>query len=229
MVEVNLLPQQYRKQSEPTLWQPAAVALVVLTALIIGGIEVVSGTQIGNLRKDIDSLNGEVAALTPADREFSQLTLERTQLTQITAIATQLRDAKTYWTNDLAAFTAQLPSGSGVALSSMTIRPLDAGALGSLQQTGVYSGKNVTREIELTGKASSQQAVVNFLRTFENNPSFGLNFRNLQQEAEANEYTFNASVGIVQAGTAPQTPVTPGATPAAPATPDTSQGGGNVN
>lgn len=218
MVEVNLLPQQYRKQNEPTLWQPAAIGVAVLTALILIGVEVATATKVGNIRKELDSVNGEIAALTPADQEYRQLTQEKTQLQQITAIAGQLRDAKTYWTNDLATFTAQLPSGGGVALKSMTIRPLDAANLATQQQNGVYTGKNVTREIELSGSASSQQAVVNFLRTFESNPNFGVNFRSLQSEGDTGQYTFSASVGIVN-GTA-ATPTTPaGTTPAAPAAP----------
>jgi len=231
VVEINLLPQQYRKQSEPTLWQPAAVGVVVLTALILIGVEVATATKVGNLTKELDSVNGEIAALTPASQEFGRLNQEKNQLTQVTAIAVQLRDAKTYWANDIASFTAQLPGGSGVALQSMTIRPLDAGALASQQQNGVYTGKNVTREIELNGSASSQQAVVNFLRTFENNPNFGLNFRSMQAEGDTGQYTFSATVGIVKGeATAPaSTDGSSPATPAAPGAPVSSVGGGRVN
>ncbi|GGL04130.1 fimbrial assembly protein [Deinococcus radiotolerans] len=233
MVEVNLLPQQYRKQSEPTLWQPAAIGVAVLTALILLGVEVATATKIGNIKKELDSVNGEIAALTPADREFRQLTQEKTELQQVTAIAGQLRDAKTYWTNDLASFTAQLPGGSGVALKSLTIRPVDATNLASQQQNGVYTGQNVTREIDLSGSASSQQAVVNFLRTFENNPNFGVNFRSLQSEGETGRYTFNATVGIVKGDAAATSPTTTpaGGTPEAPPAPgaSSSQGGGRVN
>ena len=76
MVEINLLPQQYRKQSEPTLWQPAAVGVVVLTALILIGVEVATATKVGNLTKELDSVNGEIAALTPASQEFGRLNQE---------------------------------------------------------------------------------------------------------------------------------------------------------
>ncbi|PTA67307.1 fimbrial assembly protein [Deinococcus arcticus] len=231
MVEINLLPQQYRKQSEPNAWIPAAIGVAVVTGLALLAGEIATGTRAGELRKQLDALNGEATALAPANAEFTQLTQQKTQLEQVTSVAQQLRSGKTYWTNDLAAFTAQLPSGGGVALQSMSIKALDANALGSLQQTGVYTGKNVTREIDLTGNASSQQAVVNFLRTFENNPNFGVNFRSLQSEGDTGRYTFNASVGVVQAQTAPaQTPAVPGETPAAPDAPTgTTEGDGRVN
>ncbi|MBZ9712751.1 PilN domain-containing protein [Deinococcus multiflagellatus] len=232
MVEINLLPQQYRKQAEPNAWIPAAIGVAAITGLALLAGEIATGTRAGELRKQLDALNGDATALAPANAEFVRLTQQKTQLEQVTNVSQQLRSSKTYWTNDLAAFTAQLPQGSGVALQSMSIKALDASALSTLQQTGIYTGKNVTREIDLTGNASSQQAVVNFLRTFENSPNFGVNFRNLQSDASTGRYTFSASVGIVQASApAPaDTPATPGATPAAPSAPaGTTGGNGSVN
>lgn len=61
-------------------------------------------------------------------------------------------------------------------------------------------GKNVVREIDLSGTARSQQAVVNFLNVYENDPNFAVNFRSLGQEGETGRYTFAASVGLVGKG-----------------------------
>lgn len=224
MVEVNLLPQQYRKQSEPSAWKFATYALLPLTAAAILIPEVMTATTIGDLRKQIDALNGEITTLAPAKQEFDDLRRQQSELEQVAAIAQQLATGKTYWTNDIAAFTRQLPQGSGVALQNMTVRPVDAGALATAQQGGAYVGKQITREFDLTGTASSQQAVVNFLNTFEQNPNFGVNFRNMQRdEASKDEgrYTFSATVGVV--GTPAAVSDTPEATapaegaPAAPA------------
>jgi type IV pilus assembly protein PilN len=117
-----------------------------------------------------------------------------------------------------------------VSVKTMSVRPVDAAVLASAQQTGVYTGKNVVREFDLSGSASSQQAVVNFLNTFENSPNFGVNFKSLQREGESGLYTFSATVGIVGQPPATATPaagasgaVTPAAAPA-PAAP-TSPGG----
>lgn len=242
MVEINLLPQQYRKQSAPSAWRYATYALIPLTVAAILIPEVVTATRVGDLNREIDALNGEIVALTPAKQEFDTLTAEARALEQVTAIAEQLRAGKTYWTNDLAAFTAQLPGDSSLAVTSLTIRNLDAGNLSSLQQNGIYMGKAVTREIDLSGTASSQQAVVNFLKLYEDSPDFGVNFKSLQAadgaaqtgpaessaaqngaESPAPQYTFTASVGVVGAAPAGAQPVDPAA-PAAPA-----QGAGSVN
>ena len=245
MVEINLLPAQYRKQSAPSAWRYATYALVPLTVAAILIPEVVTATRVGDLNRELDALNGEVAALTPAKQEFDTLTAEARSLEQVTAVAEQLKTGKTYWTNDLATFTEQLPSDSSVAVNSLTIRALDASNLGTLQQGGIYMGKAVTREIDLSGTASSQEAVVNFLKLYENSPNFGVNFKSLQSAAQDKlaqggaveakpQYTFTASIGIV--GTPPaaeETPAAavqpaPGTASAAPAA-SPAQGAGSVN
>lgn len=230
MVEINLLPQQYRRQSEPSVWRYATYALLPLTLAAIAIPEAMTASTIRDLRSQLDQLNGEITALEPAKREFDALTQERTALEQVTAVAGQLRDQKTYWSNDIAAFSTELPTSSGVSVKSMSVRPVDAAALATQQQGGVYVGKNVVREFDLSGTASSQQAVVNFLNTFENNPNFGVNFRNLQREEEGGQYTFAATVGIVgkppaatpAAGASGTT--TPTAAPAAPTSPGGTSG-----
>lgn len=247
MVEINLLPQQYRRQNEPSAWRYATYALIPLTVAAILIPEVVTSTRVGELTREIDTLNGTAAALEPAKREFDTLTAEARSLEQVTTIAQQLKTGKTYWTNDLAAFTAQLPNDSSLSVKSLTIRNLDANGLTTLQQGGIYMSKAVTREIDISGTARSQQAVVNFLKLYENSPNFGVNFKSLQSEdqtqvgsatgqgaggqgAGAQQYTFSASIGVVgepPAGSATPTPavqIAPGQAPAAPA-----QGAGSVN
>jgi len=238
MVEINLLPQaDRRRRSGQGGWQVAALALLPLTAAAILIPEWVVGRQIGKLQAEQALLQGEIAALTPAKQEYDGLLTTRRTLEGVTAVAQTLRDAKTYWTNDVAAFSAQLPSGGGVAVTSLNVKPLDAGALSTLQQGGVYAGKNVVREFDLSGSARSQQSVVNFLNAFENSPNFAVNFRSLQQEGETGRYTFAASVGLV--GEAPAPAAAPAGTPApapaepapsepAPTEPTAAAGGGDV-
>ncbi|MEF2279248.1 fimbrial assembly protein [Deinococcus sp. YIM 134068] len=214
MVELNLLPVQERKRSEPNVWKYASVAVAALTGLALIFPERVVAGKIGELRAEQDRLNGEIAALTAAKSEFDRLTATRRTLEGVTATAEGLRQNKTYWTNDVAAFSARLPKGNDVALTSMTVKSLDAGALASLQGGGVYLGRNVVREIELAGTARSQQAVVTFLNVYENDPDFAVNFRSLQQDGETGRFTFAASVGLVgeaapAAGTTPDA-ATPG-------------------
>ncbi|WP_019585964.1 hypothetical protein [Deinococcus apachensis] len=217
MVEINLLPQQERRGTRPDAWRYATYAILPLTAAAILIPELTLGSRISTLQNERDQLNGEIAALTPTKQEYDRLQGEQRTLEEVTAVATLLRDSKTYWTNDVAAFSAQLPRGGGVAITSMNVKPLDPGALASMQQGGVYAGKNVVREIDLSGTARSQQSVVNFLNTYENSPNFAVNFRSLQQDGDTGRYTFAASVGVVgQAATPAPGATGSGAPPSAP-------------
>ncbi|KEF34256.1 MULTISPECIES: fimbrial assembly protein [Deinococcus] len=214
MVEINLLPREQRRSTRPDAWKYGTAAVLGLSLLLVALGEARVGGRLGALRDEQAQLQGEIAALQGAKTEYDGLVAEQRTLEGVTAVAQQLRSNKTYWTNDLAAFSAQLPSGGGVALTSMTVRPLDAAALGNLQQTGVYAGKNVVREFDLSGTARSQQSVVNFLNAFENSPSFAVNFRGVQREGDSDLYTFTASVGLV--GEPPATPADAAAPAPAP-------------
>lgn len=234
VVEINLLPQQYRKQSQPDVWKYASAGLVVATLLGMGIPWAMTNKNVGELQGQIDAAQGDITALTPQKQEHDALVTQQQNLEKVTAVAQTLRDGKTYWSNDLAAFSREIPVSSGVSLTKLTMHDKKPQELSSDQSNGIYLGKQVRREIELSGAASSQQAVINFLNTFENNPGFGVNFQNMQRNDSKGDYIFSAKVGIVgqppanatPAAAAPGTPTAAGtAAPAAPAAPATPAGG----
>ncbi|GHF99518.1 hypothetical protein GCM10017783_09480 [Deinococcus piscis] len=228
MVEVNLLPASQRRQStgEGQNWLMAAAVTGLLSLAAVVGMELYYASQVSGLKTNLERLNGEIAALQPAKSEFDKLSAEKTELEQVTTVARALRDRKSYWSNDLAAFTAQLPAGGNVALESLDMH-VAAQQSADMQQSGVEGG-SVSRELALTGTATTAQAVVDLLNAFESNPKFGIVFQGMQRkepENEASPYTFSASVGV--AGEAPDaagaaagsTPAAGAGAPAAPAAP----------
>ncbi|ADY25849.1 Fimbrial assembly family protein [Deinococcus proteolyticus MRP] len=206
MVEVNLLPASQRRQGsgEGQGWLIAAAVTGLLSLATVAGMELYYASQVSGLRTDLERLNGEIAALQPAKTEFDKLQTEKTELEQVTNVARTLRDGKSYWSNDLAAFTAQLPAGGSVALDSLDMHTATQQSA-DMQQSGVEGG-SVSREFTLTGTATTAQAVVDLLNAFESNPKFGIVFQGMQRKEpdnEASPYTFSASVGV--AGAAPST------------------------
>ncbi|GGJ80503.1 fimbrial assembly protein [Deinococcus aquiradiocola] len=207
MVEINLLPAQYRKRSDPGLWRYGTLALPLVTLLGVGLFTVIQATRLNNINKDIDAANGQITALEPAKKEYDDLNRQKTDLQKVTEVSSTLQSSKTYWSSDLARFVNALPSGGGVALTNMTVRAVDSNAQTNLSQQGLYNGKAVTKEFDLTGQAASSQSLVNFLNSFENNPSFGVNFKSAQRanapvgasaaEIASQPYTFTATVGLV--------------------------------
>ncbi len=220
VVEINLLPQQYRKQSQPSVWKYATWALLPITAAAMLIPWVMTSTQTSDIQRQIDAVQGDIDVLTPQKQEYDRLTTQQKNLQQVTTIAQSLRDQKTYWSNDLAAFSAQIPESSGVSLTSLKMMPLSNDALNTDHAAGRYLGKDVRRELTLQGKATSQQAVINFLNTFENSPNFGVKFQNMQQDDASGTYTFSANVGVVGAAplAAQQATTAAGTTATAPGT-----------
>ena len=220
VVEINLLPQQYRKQSQPNVWKYATWALLPITAAAMLIPWLMTANKTSDLERQIAAAQGDIDALEPQYNQHTQLLARQAELEQVTNIARTLRDEKTYWSNDLAAFSTQIPAGSGVALTKLTMTPIQTTA--ATNTATQYGGKTVRREMALTGKASSQQAIINFLNTFENNPNFGVKFQGMQHEEGTDTYDFTANIGVVgapPAAAATGTPTPTGATPAASTTP----------
>lgn len=126
-------------------------------------------------------------------------------------MATQLRDQKTYWSNDLASFVERVPGN--VVFSNVNMSTVAPGAEPSL----AYAGKPVTRQLDLTGSARSQEAIVGFLNAFETDSNFGVDFKGMQHDATNGIYTFTASIGVV----GDQPSAAPGADPTAQGAPAT--------
>lgn len=236
MVEINLLPQQYRQQSAPDAWKYGTVAVLTASLVAMGIGWALTNQNVRQLQGQIDAEQGTITALTPQKQVHDQLVADQQNLEKVTSVAQNLRDNKTYWSNDLALFSREIAAGSGVSLTKLTMKDKSANELSSDQAGGVYVGKQVRREMTLTGQAASQQAVINFLNTFENNPGFGVNFQGMQQDDQTKNYTFTAKVGLVDETTQANTqtgqgssglntvPVSQGA-PAAPAAPAAPTGG----
>jgi len=208
VVEINLLPAQYRRRTEPNVWLYAGVAAVAVTLLAIAIPEIVVGTQVGNLQNKLDDQNGQISALrSSVTPEYNSLTADKTRLTAISQTAQSLSTGKTYWSTDLARFVGQLPQSGGVALTSLNMHQAATGT------TSLYNGKPADKEYDLSGTALSTSALVNFLNAYDQD-NYGVNFKNTQRNAETSDFAFSATVGQL-AGT----PVSAAATTAPAAAP----------
>ncbi|AFZ69237.1 hypothetical protein [Deinococcus peraridilitoris] len=201
MININLLPKDQRRASGPDYWKLGAGAfagVAVLTMVILQTS--VSGTLSG-LNRQIEEHQSEIAVLKPQVDERNRLQAEKTKLESVTSVANTLKAGQTSWSDDLARFVRQLPSGDApvVALSSLSMRAVDAGAQQAAAQNGLYDGKAVSKEVQLSGKARSSAALVQFVNAFEQAPDFGVQFQNMQREQAGGQYSFSATVGMVGA------------------------------
>lgn len=226
MVDINLLPKTERATATPDIWKlavwlwlPVALAGILIPYLMVSG-------KANALQAQINATEQEISRLTPQKQEYDQLVQQQNTLQQVTNVAQTLRDQKSYWSNDLARFTSLIPAGNGVSISSMTMEPVRESELSEAHQNGIYVGKQIDRRIRVTGKASSQQAVIDFLNTYESNPNFGAKFQSMQDQESGSyaavtapsgqkTYLFNADVGFTRESKQSSEPV---ALEAAPST-----------
>lgn len=203
MVEINLLPKQYRKSGERDVWQYASIGLGVLTLLLIGIPELLIGNVLSGKQRQLDDQNAQIATLqrtvTP---EFNRLTQEKTRLGLIDQTVQALTATKSsYWSTDLAGFINALPSGNEVHISSLKITEPAASTASS-----ITPGKTVTRNFDVSGMAPTSEAVVNFLNAYESK-RYGVNLHSAQTDQSTKgsaTYTFSADVDQY----APEEPVT---------------------
>ncbi|SEJ22979.1 type IV pilus assembly protein PilN [Deinococcus reticulitermitis] len=215
MVEINLLPKEYRKQTQPDVWRYASIGVAGLTTVLLAGWFVIVSGSTSRLSEQSAELQRQIDALTPAKQEGDRLQARKTELEQVTAVALQLRDQKTYWSNDLANFTGNVPRTVVIRTLSM------AGTPANPASAVAFGGRPVQRQLEISGVGRSQDAVSQFIKVYESDPAFGVDFRGMQRQEETGTYAFTASIGVLGDVPEPvaQAPASAGAAPAAPAAP----------
>lgn len=235
MVDINLLPKEFQKQSASSPWHYGSIAAPFVAIGVLAFMYIPLASQTAGAQKKISELNGNIAALEAQKQQYDALMNTQSELEKVTTVAQTMRDKKTYWSNDLAMFSTRIPNTKGVAIKSMRMSTPQKSAIETAQSNGIFVGKDIRRQLDIAGTAASQQSVIEFLNTFENNPNFGVDFKGMQRDQQSGEYNFTAIVGVVAPADAnkPTSPTpTPetqnsSAPPAAPTAPAAPPSGGN--
>lgn len=199
MIRINLLPKNLRKRVEPGWWRLIAVALPVLTLGVVAAMHISASQELSKINGEIDNLNAELNTRQAAVLERKNLLAKQAELQVIVGVDQQLRTANSPWTPDLKRFVEQIPSDSGkssISLASLNMRSLTVIGGTPPAPNPAYAGKNITKEFTLAGKTLSSFSLVNFIRAFEENDNFGIQFQSAQRDAKTGEYTFSVVVGL---------------------------------
>lgn len=214
MIKINLLPKTLRKRVEPGWWRIIAVAVPVVTLGVIGAMQVGVAGSIRQAEEQRDQLQAEVNALQRYVSAQQDLERQQKELRAILEINKQLTADVVTWSVDLANFIERLPrtagGRTGVALSQLSLKRLTADESARNADSGVYDGKYVVSEMALQGKSPSMADIIGFLRVYEQQPGFGVQFSQAARDQQTTAYTFSASVGVV--GTRPPAPPADAAT-----------------
>lgn len=220
LIRINLLPKTLRKRVEPGWWRLIAVAFPVITLAVVAVLQYGIASTNTQLSDQRDQLQLEVQTLQRYVRDQRALESQRQELTKIATIDESLRGNTIAWSNALAGFVGTLQaSRAKVALTQLGLARLVSVGGGSTANpqaaalAAAYAGKNVTTEFTVSGEAPSVADVVRFVRAFEDNPSYGIQFNGAQAKIDATKakvasYTFTARVGVVGPAL-PPAPITP--------------------
>lgn len=201
MIKINLLPKTLRKRVEPGWWRVIAVAVPVVTLGVVGAMQVGVAGSIRQAEDQRDLLQAEVNALQRYVSAQQDLQRQQKELQDILAIDRTLRQDLVTWSVDLANFIELMPRAgngrTGVSLSSLSLRRLSSDESARNADSGVYDSKFVVSEMTLQAKSPSMADVISFLRVYETQPTFGVQFSQATREQETAGYNFSATVGVV--------------------------------
>ncbi len=195
MVELNLLPKHLRKRLGPDLWKTAAIAVPLVIFGLIAYLHITTSLQIADLEQQRATLQAEVNILKPYIAERNKLMQKKRQLEAIASVAREVRATYKPWSDYLAAFLTTLPKRKGQRLL-VRLLSINARNISPDQAVNVY-GKPVNVEFALRGEADGRQALIRFVRNFETNPKFAINFQNANYNKEKRLFNFSASVGMM--------------------------------
>jgi type IV pilus assembly protein PilN len=222
LIRINLLPKTLRKRVEPGWWRLIAIAVPLVALAVMVGMQLAANSERDQLIQTRDDRNTELALLQKYITAQNELTAQQRELEATTSIKAQLERERVAWSKEIRTFTSQIPRSLedprrlSAALQNMGLRRVDPTTATNLAAGGAYDGKPVTTEVTFNAQATSLNDVETFQRAFENSDRFGINLGSVSRGQDNNStnlrYTFNATVGLVDAATAAPTP-TPAATP----------------
>lgn len=230
MIRINLLPKNLRKRVEPGWWRLIAIVVPVAVLAVITGLQLSANATRDQLIAERDQLQVEVTALQRFVQAQTQLNAQQKELEQTTSIKAQLERERVRWSQEIRTFLAKIPrrndnsGGALVSVKSLSLRRVDDAAATQQAQNGLYDGKIVNTEFTLQAEAASAADISTFVRAFESDPQFGIQFQNYNRTGDQlnPRYAFGAIVGIVNPNQPPPAPppaapaTPPGATPATP-------------
>ncbi|WP_457631771.1 flagellar protein FliT [Oceanithermus sp.] len=204
MIKLNLLPKTLRKRVEPGWWRLTAIIFPLVIFGIIALIHVSTLSRISQLESERNQLQAEVAVLQPYIKRQRELKQRKAELEQIIRVDQEIKANFVAWSDNIAKFINQIPRRDGrfeVFLRSINTKLVPPDTRARLAEQGMYDRKKIAVEFTVQGEARSADALVRFVKAFEDSPDFGINFQQ-GSRTEDGGYTFTATIGLTEQGAA---------------------------
>jgi len=194
LVNLNLLPKRLRRRAGPDWWRTAAIAVPLLVLGTVAYLTVQTSMTLNAKIQRREELRAEVAILQPYVEEYQKLQRRKRELEEIASVAREVKQTFKPWSEYLAEFLNRLPKQKGRLVVSLT--SINAHPIGADQGEQRY-GIPAEVEFSVRGEAESDRALVQFVKVYETDPKFGINFQNANLDQRTGIYTFNANIGML--------------------------------
>ncbi len=197
MINVNLLPKSLKRIREPGYWRVLAVAVPLVVAGVLFGIQYLTNQTIANLERDVQVREDQLALLQPFLEEQRELQSRQAALRQLIAIAEEVRLGQVVWTSEIGALLETLPARGDGAAPAIDFRSLNLRSVyPPSTDPNRYEGASIGSEASISGTVRGPEILAQFVRNLENAAGFGVLFQNASRQGEDEElFTYNLTVG----------------------------------
>lgn len=197
MINVNLLPKSLKRIREPGYWRVLAVAVPLVVAGVLFGIQYLTNQTIANLERDVQLREDQLALLQPFLAEQRELQQRQQALRELISVAEEVRRGQVVWTAEIAALLETLPARGDGATPAIDFRSMNLRSIyPPTTDPARYEGATVVSEASISGTVRGPEVLAQFVRNLENAPDFGVLFQNASRQGEDEElFTYNLTIG----------------------------------
>ncbi len=196
MININLLPKALKRVREPGYWRVLAVAIPLLVAGVIVGIQLLTNQTINNLERDVQIREDQLALLQPFLAEQRDLQQRQQALRQLISIAEEVRRGRVVWTAEIANLLELLPPRLDAATPSIDFRNLNMRSIyPPTSDPNRFEGASIVTEMSISGTVDGPETLARFVRSLEGAQDFGVLFQNASRDGDTPMFTYSLTVG----------------------------------
>ncbi|WP_034334875.1 hypothetical protein [Deinococcus misasensis] len=217
MIKINLLPKELAVHRETNLWTVAAVVVPVLALGVAATMHIMRINELNQLNEEVTVMSAELEARKADIAEQNALDQKKRELSVYSDVRANLQALSSDWRGDIERFVGQIPTGS----TNPTIALNTLGVALPAANTIAFDGRPASKVLTIQGTAKTNQALIDFVKAFEDSQDFAIQFQNATRQKESSQYDFTVNVNLVKAS-ATETPAD--GTTGSSTTPTTAQG-----
>ena len=195
LININLLPPQYRRKKESGYWRLVAILVPLVVIATAGTMQYIVQQERNSLDLEVAGLEDRIELLQPYIQEQQELQRRRTELAAILDVANELQRDVVDWTEAIAGVLETLPAGGDApqidfsSLSMVSIFP-------PTSSPDRFEGRPVVAELSVSGQVTGTEVLSRFIRNLEGSPRYGVSFQRTDYQEQEDIYAYSLAIGM---------------------------------